>query len=433
MVALPALFSAMAIDLALLKSHGNYDRTSVLVVCIGMMTAFAGVAARRDSSISERAMGWSLFALTIGNLLILGTHAPGLYIAPHADTRWFTIGVGAAVAVVLSYLAPATWLARWRFPAAVVVYLALAVWMIRASPSPAIDVWADHQRASEALLHGANPYGIDYPNAFGGARVVAYPYLPWGLLLGAIGYAVAGDVRFVLAAATAGAAVVLVLTLRRMGRPAGDRSELAAILLMFPLGTYFALEQGWTDPFLLLGAALVAYTQVRGRATSWALAAMLSAKQYSIFMLPLVAGARRMTIRQIAAACGLGLAVAVPFLVSNARGFWNGAIMFQLESGFRDDSLSVLAAIARRFHVTPPLWCGLPVFAGFTAAVAFALDRRAQEGRTELSRLMLAAVAAYLCVFLFSKQAFFNYYWFAHGLSAISLALVVGERISAPS
>ena len=71
------------------------------------------------------------------------------------------------------------------------MHFALGVWLLRASPSPRIDVVTVHREAFDALVSGRSPYAISFENIYGansgfynpspleGDRVMfGYPYPP---------------------------------------------------------------------------------------------------------------------------------------------------------------------------------------------------------------------------------------------------------------
>src|SRR5207244_10675810 len=61
----------------------------------------------------------------------------------------------------------------------------------------------------------------------------------------------------------------------------------AASLLLFTPRVFFVLEQGWTDPFVLLGLSAVVFAAVRWiRPLPWVLGLAFAVKQYTLFIVP---------------------------------------------------------------------------------------------------------------------------------------------------
>jgi hypothetical protein len=90
--------------------------------------------------------------------------------------------------------------------AMLLVHAGIGLWVLRATPSPGVDVIAFQQEACQALVAGHDPYAItfenDYPSRFYGPGLVGngrllfgFPYPPLSLMLVLPGYAL-GDVRY---------------------------------------------------------------------------------------------------------------------------------------------------------------------------------------------------------------------------------------------
>ena len=344
-----------------------------------------------------------------------------------------TLGLAVAAVLVGSALFERPWLGRAQFPLLLLVFLCLGRWLIIAKPAPFIDVYVFQRDAIAALLHGNNPYALRYPNIYAfhwgnnspfygeglsvnGQLQFGYPYMPLSLLLALPGQVLLGDYRYAQLAAMAGTAAFIAYA-----RP-GRVGVAAASLLLFTPRTFFVLQQGWTDPFVLLGLAAVIFFALRwARPLPWILGLALAVKQYTIFMalaawqvLPRPLQLDRALGRFLLKAAAAAAAVTMPFLLWGPGDFWHDVVVLQFLQPFRNDALSYLAWSAQRGAP----W---PTSLGFAAAfigVALGLWRQA---RTPAGFAATCALA-YLGFFAFNKQAFCNYYYFTLG----ALLLVVG-------
>jgi hypothetical protein len=447
-----ALAAAAAVLVApsLLLANGAYHPLALAAVTLAIVAALGALLFAR-SRVDALAPGvgrrWALAILWVGVATSLALDAlvlPGIYVDP-SRLGAFRPLLGALAALVATH----AWkipprLARLRFAAELAVFALFAALVLRASPAPMIDVWFMEKLGATALLDGANPYSVHYPNIYGpGTRlladallspdrrhVIANPYTPLTLLLVTPAVALASDPRWTMVAAVLFAAWAV----RRLGRGSEEASLAAIFLLVQPRGL-FVLEQSWTEPLvlaLLLGAAL-AVSRLRARPSQTgpsggavatrdlALVALagggaLAIKQYTpLLLVPLAfaipPGAR---LRSAALAAAAAVAVAVPFLAWDPQGFLRGIVLFQIEQPFRADALSWAAALFRLTGTKAPAWIA---FAAAVAAVVFAA-----RGGVTVARALLGAAVAWLAFIVLSKQAFCNYYWLAVGLLCAAVA-----------
>ncbi|PZR10523.1 MAG: hypothetical protein DI536_19980 [Archangium gephyra] len=315
------------------------------------------------------------------------------------------------------------------------VFLLLGVWLFHVSPAPDIDVFVFQTESADALMHGQNPYALRFRDIYSGraqydARALygdglsvngvlqfGFPYLPWSLLLTTPSQLVFGDYRYTQLFAvvfTAGVAMWL--------RP-GRNAVLAGALLLFSPRVFFVLEQGWTEPLVVaLLAAVVLTHEKRPSLTPWVFGLLLAAKQYTVFMLPLawllltdeqrnVKGA----LIFLAKAAVPAVLVTLPFVLWNPGEFWFSVVELQTLQPFRDDSLSVMAKLARVTGHAPASWWA---FVAATAVLGLSLWRlpRGSAG------FLIAVTVTYLAFFATSKQAFANYYFLVIGAAALAVA-----------
>lgn len=435
-----AAAAAVLVAFALWFSFGTFAPVPLALVTLAAAAALAALV--RDGGAATPGL-----RLATGALLALGP-AGGLaaqLLVLEGDRRapphhpYFVSLAWAAVAVLLGYALPrpSRWVERARFPLLVACFVAMTIVSYRTDRLPFVDVWMFRQGGSQALLHGSNPYALEFPNIYGHDRfygpgalrdgkVIVYPYPPLQALADVPLFRLLGDVRWTSLAAL----VIAALLVARLGpRP---EAELAALLVLFQPRTLYVAEVSWTEPVVLAGwaAALLALRRWRAGAPHGALAAglaaglLLGSKQYApLLALPLAFAAPRAGVWKAALlAVALVLATFLPFALWDPRELWNDVAVAQLLQPFRMDALSWLAAWARWRGGDPP--SAAIGFAGAAGALALGLRRR-----PTLRQAALSAAAAFVVLVLFNKQAFCNYYWLAAGLLASASALGDGEPV----
>jgi len=436
-----ALSAYALLTFALFRSDGYRDGLALLVIIAATALAAVGVLGRRSYRPPARLL---LVALAVAQLVALGVGAPGACLTPGTSLLPFRLGLLAALALVLLYLPRRGPAALLRFPLLLALFVALGVWLLRASPAPSIDVWHFQRQAVELLLHLRNPYAATYPNIYahgapfdgrwlpgdvvsriflGGnledGRVVSHAYPPLSVLATVPGVAL-GDPRWSQLAALALTATLLIVIARRRGRPAGDVLELVAVLFLFHPRGFFLLEMSWTEPFLALAAVALFVAVASRRWVATALAAFVSMKQYAFLGVPALLGSGLVTLRQTRRAAALALAVAAPFVLWNPAAFWRGVVSWQFRLDLRSDALTVPAWLLQstgRTYLSEVL--GLLAALLAVALTTLAVRRRPQQP----DAVALGTAVVFLALFLFHKQAFFNYYWFAGVLLLLSVAV----------
>jgi hypothetical protein len=324
---------------------------------------------------------------------------------------------------------------RFWFPMLLATHFVLGVWIIRASPSPHIDVVVVHREAIGALAHGRSPYAIDFENIYGpdsgfynptavqGGRVAfGYPYPPLSLILAAPGQLLGGDYRYAELAAWIGAAALVgfanIGVVPKLG---------AALLLMQPRG-FFVIEQGWTEPLSLLMLALTVFAIARKpRFAAWAGGLLIVTKQYLAIAIPLLwrfATTRPRASSFLLRVAIVAAAVTLPFALMNARAFYESVLVLQTREPFRLDSLSYLSWAARHGFGQ-----GSFVWAIVAAAVGLAMTMLVTPNSASGFAASLA-LSAFLA-FAFGSKAFCNYYFFVAGAMCCAIATAVDE--SAPA
>jgi hypothetical protein len=423
--------SALALGYAVQIANGFYHPQALgwltaavgLCVCGVVSSKWVRTPTRRGRNLLHLLMGAGL----AWQLITLGGTTPGLYLTESASLSWFKgLLFVEAVFIALGFV-PVRVFQRVWFPALLVIHLALGGWMLRASPSPRIDVVVVHRAAIEALLGGQNPYRITFPNIYGansgfynpqlveGDRVMfGYPYPPPSLALVVPGHIWAGDYRYAeLAALVIGAAFIGYV------QPTLTARLSASLLLTSPRGL-FVLEQGWTEPVaVLVFAATIFCLLHRPSLAPFVSGVLLVTKQYLVlagaallrFVMTLGERRARFIVRLACAA----LVMTMPFVFWDPRAFVANVVLLQAREPFRLDSLSYLSWAARSgWGMGSLLWS----IAAACVALAVGLARTPNTAAGLAASLALS----WLVMFAFGSKAFCNYYFFVVGALCCAVA-----------
>ena len=419
-------FAFVALAGAMVSGNGRYTPLAIALALAG----FGGLTVLARETLRSQAPAGRTWehVLTVSLLLclILGlTTPPGSFVQGAAYRV-----VQALVNLVLIGAVGSTFLRRVPvfgscrvvFFAAVAAGFGLRLAMPVVSPSPIIDVFVQFQESAQHLLAGLNPYTVPFSDVYRGTRdygyhTFGYAYLPANLLPQAVSYWLTGDIRYGCIAAEA----VVAGALYRIARPAPGRLTPMLVVLLFlfhPRGLY-VIEQAWTEPFIAGAFALFLWLRDRTPGSLWPAAAygyMLSLKQYLVyFVLHLFMIERRP--KALAAAAATGFLTLVPFLVWNPASLYTYGVMFQLETPFRPDGLTVVTLLYRLFGFTAGKWLAALVGLGVGAYTYWRFIGLGLVG------YLLAVTLTTYAIFLFGSQAFCNYYYLVSVLCLFVLAV----------
>src|SRR5262249_27721870 len=142
----------------------------------------------------------------------------------------------------------------------------------------------------------------------------------------------------------------------------------AAGFLLHPLGLA-VLERSWTEPLVVLAVSLCVWSLAVQRKGLLAISvgAVLAIKQYGILWVVPVGSCGRLNVRVLGWAVFLAMAVTLPFILWGPSAIWKGLVTFQVDSPFRGDSLTVLAAVAALTGYQLPSAVGFLVALGVSA------------------------------------------------------------------
>lgn len=290
-----------------------------------------------------------------------------------------------------------------------------------------IDVFAEVQGSTAALLHGQNPYAPVYSVFLDSAYLHpvygsgSFDYGPAVVLL-SMPARLLGDVRYTVLALNLAILAAVMVWAWRSGVAARLGPGIAALWVASPFVPFMVLLE-WTDSFSMAGFAwwLVLRDRHRGWATVSLTLALASKPSMLPLMLPLMLGTRGVWRELVRAAAGTAL-IALPFAL------WTGIPQFVYDTvgiygdlPTRRDSVNLDGISWALGHGFLP--AGLLLLGTVAAAAAFALRRARDYGD-----LLVLGAGLMVMVCFFAKQAFLNYYYNA----AIALLFVVGAGALAP-
>ena len=265
LTALCLIIAAIAVGQGVQVANGNLHPESIRWLTIGCVFTFLGVVAPTHRFIEQHA---EPLIVTLAGLGIayqftqLVTAMPGMYLRLAGLPTLVPFYSGLVVSAVLigSGLSKKPWLGTLQLPLLLLAFIFLGRWLIQTSPAPFIDVFVFQRDGANALLTGHNPYALRYPDIYGnspfygeglsvnGVLQFGYPYFPLSLLLALPGHVLFGDYRY-----SQLAAMVISAGLIATARP-GRLGFAAAALMLFTPRAFFVLEQGWTEPYVVMGA-----------------------------------------------------------------------------------------------------------------------------------------------------------------------------------
>jgi hypothetical protein len=434
--------AALALGQALQDNNGFFSGPAIGWLTIALICAGMSVVSQRRQfpSVSHKFFWVVLGTGLVCQVVQLITTFPGNELAHEFLPKlWqFQTCISAGGICAFLSLAPGTWFQLWvRRGLTIAVFLAVFVagaWVIRASPSPSIDVYMFQQTSSQALVQGLNPYEQIIPNIYGDLRfygeelvrdsqlTISNPYPPLSIYLSLMGYVLAGDVRYSCLAAILITAVLIILL-----RPSRE-TLLAAYIFLFTPRIFLVLELSWTEPLVLLLAVAVVWCAIHHPGWKFiALGCLLASKQYMLFLFPLVAllippkSPWRIWAGALGWPAGVAFAVTAPLAFWNFPAFFWNVGMAQWYQIFRMDALSYTVIYARAAGQLP---AQILPFLGLGAAFLFiwCFCKRSPAGFA--SALALALVL----FFAFNKQAFCNYYFLILGLLCCAFAAMRGSE-----
>ena len=440
-------FSAVSLSVALTISKGGLsgnwrDPVSLALLTLALLACFAAMLFpnARVPAFPEVPLLRIVARSPVFSILVAGCSFQLFVLIVVYEALAPLLLLGAATAAACFFLQKNP--RRWTLTSAVASLLLLAICVmcavavLRFVKSEVSDVIVVQSDSIQALLHGRNPYTLTFSNIYnaaesrrfyGAGTVVdgrvkyGFPYPPLSLFWVLPAQFLLGDFRYGHLAALALSAIFIAAL-----RP--SRVTLAAaMLLVFSAPAFLVLQVGWTEPvgiMMLCAAVWLAARESRGVGIAVGLLAI--SKQYFALMFPLMfflplprgANTRNARWKTLAVAIATALLVVLPFVLWNARAFWDGLVTLQLHQPFRIDALNYAAFI--KLKGGPQL----PNFVGFGAAALSLIFCIRRAPRT-VAGFAISTACVYLSFFAFGKQASANYYFFV--LAALCCATAAAQ------
>ena len=411
--------------LGLYFSHGLYQAYWLWTLpAAAIAILFSAPSARFDLRI-ERYFP-SAFLLIAAVSVTRGFGQLGNLQSSEPDREWLVNGF--RLLYITGALCAYVCLARQRaaslFFSATVLLVSLGlVLLLFASPRPWIDVWSVQESAVTALLHGNNPYTIEYLNIYPQALQPLlnpfgnpFVYLPGVLYLLAPIKWIGLDTRIALVLAHAAATFLI-------GSIPNKKSYFPALVFLSIPFVPYLIDQAWNDSFTVLFIALCAFALHR-KSFAWfvlSLIGMSLIKQHIFLVMPLLIyfGSRCLGCTPVKTAVYWAagfITGCLPYAIWNWPAFvgslW-GLHSLTHASGplmpDRQDGFSLLNWLTLNTGFRPYSTFALLGI----AALAFAFTVKRKSLST--SSLFVFSSVALLGVFATAPLAFLNYYWVCIG------------------
>ncbi|MBU6376351.1 MAG: hypothetical protein KGQ59_10175 [Bdellovibrionales bacterium] len=416
---------------ALLISSGHYVVSALLFCSLATLILGVAVAHPRfqtigNSCLTDRTISLILFSAGIYYALSLGLNPRLKFADPlswHFNTLKSLNGISAffgAAALTVLLVAKERRLILTLIKIAVFFALAAKLLVIGASPHPKIDVVTIGSEAIQRLMSGINPYRDAYPDIYSGE----YSYIPrLSYPPGYLGmifpfYSLLGDIRW----ASVFSDIAFTLLIVRVVNGPLLGWLLAWIWGTFPL-SLFIIEQGWVD-YLILPFAAGAFLSLR--AHRWLAAGVLlgllsTIKQHApaLNFFAVLWVWRNYGFRSaqqvLQASFAIVLLILLPWMILDHHSFYLSLISNIASFPPRMDSLSWVAFGLRHDLPMGSLPFILAGLLGFAVAVYSSIKKDPGIWLVGVSFL-------FLCLFIFAKQSFCNYYAPICGLLWLALA-----------
>ncbi|MGH7722504.1 MAG: hypothetical protein ACRENL_06685 [Candidatus Dormibacteria bacterium] len=418
------LFSLFLLSVGILDYFGNISSLALVCVLLSVVLCIHSFSAKLMGPPLPRWAGSALVIALAGTVLLYNDKVPHpVYAATFvllaaAILLYSLVKRRAARASAFSLAGLATLLGvvenwRWGFSA--------------------MDVFRFQQSASEALLHGQNPYSpaVPSPNMVApGVPGWLSLHLPYGPILPVLEapFRLLGDVRVLHAVAAliiSGAALAL-------ARRAGTVDRTACVVMAFPLTIGMVLFS-WVDVITMAGLAVwIVSFRSHPRVATLALVLALGAKPTTLIALVPIFFWSIRARRQVIIAAAIAALFVLPFaLVTGLSQFYYDTVGVQLAVFPRLDALTINSYLHG---------LGLPIlpFAVSASVIAAATVLVLRHRPNTYGELLTATAILATISFLVAKWAYFNYYYIPAVLLMLaiagnSLAVDVPEMIRPPA
>jgi hypothetical protein len=424
-----ALGAHALLAIAMARSDGHEQPFALALVLLSAPAMVFAMRAARDPASTWSGVAPFAWALGLASTLSLFDLPPGRSIAESVSFVPFLAMSASATALVASYAVDLSMphafssrvrrVRRWTLFA---LAAALGAWLLRASPSPAIDVWQVHQQGADTLLHGHSVYAegiISTDDSHSHARLISsYAYPPLNLVLTTVAYALTGETRWAQLVAILAGGVILWLVAQRTSRRS-TFADLVVVCLFFHPRGLFVLEQAWGEPLALpfLAGFALAVSRRRFRAAAVLAGLVVALKQHFVLYLPAMALVPGIGVTGALIALGTAVATYLPFVLVTPSGLFTAVVLHHLGNPLREDSLSLTGTLSR-VGVQLPSWVGV--------VASFATLGTLRRAPRVVGALLLSSSLTFLVFYVFGRQAFCNYYYLLDATVLIAAAALAG-------
>jgi hypothetical protein len=282
-----------------------------------------------------------------------------------------------------------------------------------------IDVFQFQQQASQALLHGQNPYSPVVPSpemVTPGTQIVSWLqlHLPYGPIVPVLEapFRLLGDIRLLHIAAAVVTSVAVLILARRAGTL--DRS--ACVVMAFPL-TAAMVVNSWVDVITMAGLAVwIVSFRTHPKIATFALVLALGTKPTTLIALVPIFFWSIRARRQVIVAVIIAALFALPFaLVTGFSQFYYNVLGVQLAVLPRLDALTINSYLNALHLPILPFAMSAVVIA---ATMVLVLSRRPKT----YGELLTGTAVLVTVSFVVAKWAFFNYYYIPAVLLMVAIA-----------
>jgi hypothetical protein len=418
------LLSLFFLSLGVLDEFGNLSSSGLICVFFSLALCI--------HSFSEKPLGpplprWAGIALVVAlagtTLLYMHTLDHPVFLATFALL---------AAAILLYSLAKARWAKCAAFGLAALSAMTGILTNITWGFAN-FDVFQFQQNASQALLHGHNPYSPVVPSremVAPGVPAWLHLHLPYGPTLPVLEapFRLLGDIRVLHIVA----ALIISVAVLVLARRAGTLDRTACVVMAFPLTMGMVLFS-WVDVITMAGLAVwIVSFRSHPKVATFALVLALGVKPTTLIaLLPMFFWSIRAR-RQVIIAAIIAALFVLPFaIITGVSQFYYNVLGVQLDVFPRLDALTINSYL-NAFHL-PILPFAVSALV-IAAATVLVLRRRPNSyGELLTGTAILATVS-----FLVAKWAYFNYYYIPAVLLMLAiagngLAVDVPEMISPPA
>jgi hypothetical protein len=402
--------AATAVGYALARGVSGLDRWALLALSGGFVFGVAALlfrTPRKLESYGDRPVVALLAAALVFQMGYLLTAPVGVDLSNPSAVAPFSFWLIAASVLAGSNLSERRWLGRTQVPLLLVAHFLLGAWILKTSHLAPGEIHLIQAKAASTLIQGKNPYAA-----------LAFPYLPLTLLLDVPAVLFTGDPRYAQLAA-----VTLAGAFMAYARPGRVGAVVASVFLFTPR-VFLVLQQGWTEPFLVLVLSLAVYCACRRpRWAPFVLGLTFALKAYFILGLPAVVlllhrpfrwkEVFRLVVKALVAAA----LVMAPFALWDFDAFSRSALGLHLDASSQPAPLSFVTWLAE--HGGPPGTSAAAVVAaiGFGALAMWRGARSASGFATGLAIIFFA-------FFAFHPEASFNHYFLVVGALCCAVSAI---------